>query len=284
MTIDGVNILTTYSATLLYGSLNSLIEYPDIKPPKKNDWAEYDGIEVDLSNPVLDKRNVTLTFLILEDKIDSFVTFLLAKTYRDYYSKDLNYTFTLRCLEIVDIDKTQPKFAIKIKLSDDFPLKDYVYEGLSRIIYFSSTTITWDRTDIFFGQSSTDYGFVIDDISSSAYGILLLEETNDSLDSSAKTKNKLEIESNFISGVFVAEQASKKKEYSATLDLFFKESVVNFMKGYNAFLYNLIKPENRILAINGKTYNFYYDKSKVITLIVINNVVWCNFEVNIVLI
>ena len=56
------------------------------------------------------------------------------------------------------------------------------------------------------------------------------------------------------------------------------------MKGYNAFLYNLIKPENRILAINGKTYNFYYDKSKVITLIVINNVVWCNFEVNIVLI
>ena len=48
--------------------------YPSLKTPDQNDWQEEDGVEVDLSAPVLDTREVRLSFL-LNDVYGSFSDF-----------------------------------------------------------------------------------------------------------------------------------------------------------------------------------------------------------------
>jgi hypothetical protein len=285
MIIDGINIATTYSATLLYGSLNSVIEYPSMKAPLKNDWAEFDGVEVDLTNPILDKKDIDLNLLIAESKIDEFITFLKEKTYRIYHFDDLNTSFKLRCLELSDTQKIQGRCFIKLKLSDDFPLDGYVYEGVPSWYYFSSTTITFDRTDIFFGNKTTgNSDLSISGISFSAYGISVLEGTKDSLEGVVKIKEKLEVKSKFISGVSVAEQVSKTKEYNATLKLFMNQDTNSFLNNYKAFLYEFVMPDVKILYAHGKEYQCYYSDSNVQDLIVLDGIVWCSFSVNIVVI
>ncbi|TXD47331.1 hypothetical protein [Polaribacter sp. IC073] len=262
MIIDNVNIATVYLATLLQGGLEAVLQYPKIKKPVSNDWAEHDGLEVDLSSPKLDSKGIDLNLLIDETKIDLFITFLLAKTYRVYHFSKLNTSFKLRFSGISDIEKIQGKCFIKLKLENDAPLKDYVY---------SVPNLT-----------ASSYNYTVDNVDISTYGIVPLQGSKDGLEGALNTKDKLEIKSNYTSGVKVAEQISKKQENKAILNLFMNQSTANFLKGYNAFLYNLIQPNARVLVANGKTYNFYYESSKISDLVVSEGKVWCKFSLNIV--
>jgi hypothetical protein len=263
MIIDGLDISTNFKASLLQGSLESVLEYPKLKAPKKNDWAEFDGLEVDLVSPVLDKKDVVLGLLIAETKIDAFITFLTAKTYRIFQFEALNISIKLRCSEISEIKKIQGQCIIKLTLSKDFPLENYVYVAPN--------------------LSAQDYGYTLDNINLSKYGIMPLEGTKDNLEGTVKFKNKLEVSSNYRNGVFVSEQASRTKEYKATLNLFIKQSIPNFLIGYNAFLYDLVRSDERNLDTAQRLNKCYYSDSKINDLLVLDGVVWCKFSVDMIM-
>lgn len=265
MTIDGYIINTIYGATLLDYSFKSLLAYPKLKSPAKNDWAEHDGLEVDLSAPKLDKKQVILNFLCNENEVNAFIEFLKLKTYRNFIFNDLNKSFKLRITSVFDVKKIQGKCFLKIKLSDDFPLEGYTY-------------VTPNLT------ASHDFGYLLDGVNFTKYGIIPLQGTKDSLEGGVEVKNKLEIKSKFLSGVKVAEQASKSKEYTATLNLFVKQNVINFFKGYNAFLYDLTKPNERTITAYGRNYKCFYNSSKIEDFIIAGDAVWCKFSVNVVVI
>lgn len=260
MIIDGTNIYTAYNAILLQGGLNSLLAYPKLKTPAKNDWAEHNGIEVDLEAPRLDKKEVTLKILCNTESVDAFLDFLMQKTYRNYHFTSINKAFKLRFNGVSDVKKIQGRCFLTLKLSDDFPLYDYTYEAPNL-------------------TASHDFGYLLDGVKFTKYGLIPLEGTN--LESTTEVKEKLEVGSKFINGVKVAEQTSKKKEYTATLQLFSKQSTADFFKGYNAFLHDLIKPNERILTADGKAYKCYYRSARIQDFILTEGIVWCKFSINI---
>lgn len=58
--IDGLDIYASYRAYVADQGYNSFIQWASFKNVSYNDWYEEDGIEPDLSNPVLDSRTFTL--------------------------------------------------------------------------------------------------------------------------------------------------------------------------------------------------------------------------------
>ncbi len=261
MTIDGINIKSTFGATILDNSYESLLQYPKLKEPQKNDWAEYDGLEVDLVNPVLDKKDIVLKIYCNCD-VEGFINFLMQKTYRTYEFEDLGLSFKLRFFGITNI-RTHYNIGgvivckeFELKLSDDsgqIPELNYSVQS-----------------------SIHDLGFLLDGKNFKDYGIYPKAEKEQ-----AETKPKLEIRSRFITGVRVAEQIGKKKEYTATLKLFIHSNTQSFLSGYYQFLNDLIKPNERILTIQGKEYKCYYQSSKINDFDLQGSDVWCAFDVNV---
>ena len=65
--MDGVDVYATYGAFVVQDGYKGLVQWPALKEPDSNDWAEEDGIEVDLSAPVLDAKEVRLEMAFLGD-------------------------------------------------------------------------------------------------------------------------------------------------------------------------------------------------------------------------
>ena len=66
--IDGEDIYTKYGVYVVKGGWNELIAYPPLKSVTYNDWQEQDGVEADLSNPVLNTHDVQIKFAYDGDK------------------------------------------------------------------------------------------------------------------------------------------------------------------------------------------------------------------------
>ena len=60
--IDGIDIYTRYGVVIADGGYNDLLCFPAMKDPEYNDWPEEDGIEVDLDAPMLEAKEVVISF------------------------------------------------------------------------------------------------------------------------------------------------------------------------------------------------------------------------------
>ena len=60
--IDGNDAYLQYGAYGVSGGWNELVAYPPLKSVESNDWQEEDGVEADLSEPVLNTREVSVKF------------------------------------------------------------------------------------------------------------------------------------------------------------------------------------------------------------------------------
>ncbi len=264
MIIDGKNTKIEYGLHILEGSYNSLLQYPTLKEPQKNDWAEFDGLEVDLVNPVLDKKEITLSVICSADKTDDLVNYLQKKTYHNFLFTEIEMSYKLRFIGLVNVKRYNDKCSFDLKLSNDTPLINYAY---------SMPTL----------PTQHNFNYFLDGVNFTQYAISVLDGTDRNLENTKQVKEKLEIESKFISGVKVFEQIGKKSEYTTTLHLFIKGSVNDFLTGYRAFLYDLIRPNERVLTANQKEYKCYYHSSKINRFILKNNRVWCQFNINLVI-
>lgn len=264
MTIDGVNILTNYNGIISDESMKTIISYPSLKEPETNDWAEETGIEVDLSSPTLDKRNVSLAILCDADKASAFVDFLLLKTYRIYDFPELGCNYKFRFKGISNFDITNAKCTFTVNLIDDLPLFNYIYQAPT--------------------LNAVDYGCTIDAVNIKTFGVTILEGTYESLEGFSTVKNRLEIRNRLMSGVKVEEAVQMFSEYSATINCFMKQTIANFWIGYNALLYALAQPNLRTLVANGKTYQFYYKGCKIDLCHVSKGMIYCEFSIEIVIV
>ena len=102
--IDSVDMFTTYGAAILKGSYNSLFAYPNAKEPLQNDWFEYDGLDVDLTDRYFDNISVNIQFVIISNvsvadlvaKRDAFNNVLRAAGYRNLYLSGMQVGLQLR--------------------------------------------------------------------------------------------------------------------------------------------------------------------------------------------
>ena len=60
--IDNVSTCNQFGVWVTRGGYSDLLAFPAMREPDYTDWPEHDGIEVDLSAPILEEKTVDITF------------------------------------------------------------------------------------------------------------------------------------------------------------------------------------------------------------------------------
>ena len=263
MKINNTDIQTLH-AKLVEGSLASLLSYPALKSLNKNDWAEESGTEYDLSAPQLSAKEITLQLLLPESLYPNLVTFLSVQAYANYTFDFINLTYQLR---LISLSKTQVSggyVTADIRLSDDFPLQGYTYQ---------TPTLTAHNVETY-----------IDGKNLTQYGITLLEGTQQELITAGNAKTPYTAQNSTMSGLIATDVPIYFQERTATLKCFMYLPISDFLKGYFALLYDLVRPDERTLSYQGKSYKCIYKDGKITELYIDNPLIWVKFDLQLTII
>ena len=96
--IDGNDAYLQYGVYVTSGGFNELVAFPPLKSVDSNDWQEEDGVEADLSAPVLNTREIQVKFAFsgLFSRFCAFIELLSDGAYHEFYCAHIQRTFTLR--------------------------------------------------------------------------------------------------------------------------------------------------------------------------------------------
>lgn len=110
--IDGVDI-ALFGAFIERDGSNSLLVFPSRTTPEFNDWAEYDGLDVDLSDLSFEAKKVSIKYVItaddgdeFEQRLNNFQLLHLQAGYREVYIREYGITVTLRFLNFTSFKQT----------------------------------------------------------------------------------------------------------------------------------------------------------------------------------
>ncbi|MFJ1328144.1 hypothetical protein [Capnocytophaga canimorsus] len=152
MKINNTHI-STLQAHLLDGSLASLLSYPALKTPAKNDWAEHHGTEYDLQNLYLKSKEITLKITLPISQWEDFKNLILTNLYADYYFSMIDRTYRLRFVGFAKTEYFAGNIQTELKLSDDEPTKGYIYQP--------PTLTAYDTEGMLNGKKLSDYGICL---------------------------------------------------------------------------------------------------------------------------
>lgn len=160
--IDGNDAYTAYGVYVVEGGYNDLLKFHPLKNPTTNDWAEEDGVEVDLSAPVLNTKDVSLKLAVsgLYSRLNSLVQRLSDKSYHTFNCVEIGRTFRLRLTQMSSLDTALTLGFVTLKFADDFPPEFNEWSEYR--------PLPW-------GAQSDDY--TIDDRNFSEYGVRVLSGT-----------------------------------------------------------------------------------------------------------
>ena len=263
MKINNIDIQTLH-AKLVEGSLASLLSYPALKSLNKNDWAEESSSEYDLSALQLSAKEITLQLLLPESLYPNLVTLLSVHAYANYTFDFINLTYRLR---LIGLSKTQVSggyVTADIRLSDDLPLQGYTYQA---------PTLTTHNVEAY-----------IDSKNLTQYGITLLEGTQQELITAGNAKTPYTAQNSTMSGLIAADVPIYFQERTATLKCFMYLPITDFIKGYFALLYDLVRPEERTLNYQGKSYKCIYKDGKITELYIDDPLIWIKFDLQLTII
>ena len=263
MKINNIDIHTLH-AKLVEGSLASLLSYLALKSLNKNDWAEESSSEYDLSAPQLSAKEITLQLLLPESLYPNLVTLLSVRAYANYTFDFINLTYRLR---LIGLSKTQVSggyVTADIRLSDDFPLQGYTYQA---------PTLTAHHVEAY-----------IDGKNLTQYGITLLEGTQQELITAGNAKTPYTAQNSTMSGLIAADVPIYFQERTVTLKCFMYLPITDFIKGYFALLYDLVRPGEHTLNYQGKSYKCIYKDGKITELYIDNPLIWVKFDLQLTII
>lgn len=102
ITLDGLDIKTTYGVFAIRGSYNDLVGLPNMKEPSSYSWPTENFDDVDLTDRKVASRDITITFLLSADtptelwnRRGALRIALTADGYRTLYIESLDRTFQL---------------------------------------------------------------------------------------------------------------------------------------------------------------------------------------------
>lgn len=276
--IDGKEARETYGASLLEGSYAELLCPPPLKKVESNDWAEYDGIEPDLSSPVLDSREVKLPVYIRggESAANAFIKALsfdpqpgevstLTSAYHLFNVPDLGRTWKLR-LKSVDVDEYWPggNLSLSLTLVDDFPLDGYEYLE-------PQSDLKPDESCMIGGRPFSDYGIKLTE--GGIKEALLLRDVKEAMlrDISVVT-----------GAIYDSKKAVRYKDRTIELPcLMTAPTVALWHRNMDALLYDLTRPGLKVLKIKGvqEQWDVYYDSTEMEYFMADILPVSCSFDI-----
>lgn len=242
--VDGIDIYQRYGAKVTRNGYNDLLTFPPLVTPDSTSWPEEDGVEVDLMDPKLDVKDVSISFVA--DDSNGLINFLSQPGYH-VWSVGLGREWHLRINTQSNHQLIDTTSIFTLKFIDDFPIRAEEYvsgPGCGVII------------------PKCDYE--IDGISLRDYGIIVKKGTRDDVLKSSAVKQNLSQKIQTKDGQFYDVDQVVFEAKDVTFNLYMcADSIERFWQCYDAFFNDLIKPEERSLYVEytGEEYPCYYKKT-----------------------
>nr|DAD63654.1 MAG TPA: hypothetical protein [Caudoviricetes sp.] len=264
--IDGKDVYTEYGVYVVKGGWNELIAYPSLKPIDSNDWQEMDGIEADLSAPVLDTREIQLkvAFTGFDSRFFALIRHLSDGAYHTFDCRHIERTYRLRLVSHPNLSVAQALGAVTMKFADDFQLSGYTYKKPA------SNVAAYD-----------DYTF--DGVKFTDYGVRVLKGTLDEVKKMPTVKtNLLRNISTQMGALYDGKNVTYKSKDVKINCLMRADTLEELWRNYDALLYNLILPNTHNLWVRelNKEFPFYY-KSCQVTEFYPTDKIWLQFTLTV---
>lgn len=245
--IDGQDLYTTYGVYIVADSYKNLIAMPPLQEPDKNDWHEEDGIEVDLSHPVLKAKEVQLNFASLEiNKFNDLINLLADKSYHIFEFLDIQRSFRLRLVGSTKNNACNELGLFSLKFMDDFPFYNFTFEKPVADAYITN--------------------YKLDGKDFSEYSIKILEGSKKELIKVPGIKENLIIKSKYAEGLVYDDDKSAFKSKEIKINCLLRTDNINELwQNYTALLHDLIQPNERTIYSKelNHTFRCYYKNCKV---------------------
>lgn len=273
--IDGYDAYDEWGVWIT-GKLESLIQWPKMKPVTENIWQERDGVETDLSDPKLASRDLTLNFAMKECSVtalNDFVAYLKSSVYHTFTFNSLGgRTYTLRLLSYASLDYAAKLCFLAVKFADDTPLPEYEY--LAPV----SSIESLDEYKID-GKRLTDYGVRV--LQGSLSEILKHGNIKEAMKRDIKVLNGV---------IYDAGAVPKYKSRDVRLKCLMRAATISELwQNWDALLYDLTKPNEHLLYSEVVAYTppgqqiveppgfYFYYKSCQVTSFYPTDKIWLEF-------
>lgn len=247
--IDGLDAYTEFGAYVIEGGYNELIAMPPLKDVDYNDWQEEDGIEADLSNPQLNSREISIQFATpkIMSGFISLLVLLSDESYHEFDCRSIGRKYRLRLLSQPNLDKIRDFGFIGLKFADDFPLDGYKYQPPKSNLVFND-----------------DY--TLDKAPLSSWGVTVLAGSMKEILKSPTVKSNLTRNLKTLPGAIYDGKTVTYKSKDVKLQCLMRaQTLEELWRNYDAFLFDLIRPEERVLEALDIAEDFpcYYRKCQV---------------------
>jgi len=246
MKIDGIDI-SKYEAVMERGGVAALLAYPSLVEPETQEWAEHDGLEVDLDNPKLQSREIDLPFTANSLEHMGALLADLSKTgYRNIRSSVLSESWRLRYISQGSITSLVDGARSFVRFADDMP-RTLFSNRLPHLGYGQPVPPLPNK-------------YFMDGISFSDYGLIVLG-AKDSIYRAPDMRESLKITNKVMDGAIYDSELAQFKGKDVVFKLsFYCDTTERLLNNHRAFFYDLIQSNERILTTDYLTEDlkFYY--------------------------
>lgn len=238
--IGGKDAYSEYGVFITEGGYDGLVAFPSLKTIDSNDWAEEDGIEPDLSSPVLDTREMDIKFAYhgSDANMGAFIELLSDMAYHTFDFREIDKSYKLRLVSQSKLSYIRTLGLFTLRFADDFPLDGYTYEEPVSSLNISD-------------------GYELDDRDFSEYGIRVLEGSEAEIQKSpAVKKNLLQNIASRSGAIYDGEYVTFQTKEVKLSCLMRAATLQEFWRNYHAFLYDLTRPDERRLYVNATGYEY----------------------------
>jgi hypothetical protein len=261
--IDGIDVYSKYGIYVTESGWNELIAWPPMKEVSSNDWWEYDGIEADLSAPVLNTRNISISFAVsgVFSRFAGFFELLSDGAYHTFFCAHIGRTYTLRLVSTSSLDYTKMLGLLKLTFADDAPFSNYTYVAPSS------------------GVMSSD-SYTLDGVNLTNYGVRVLGGTlSEFLKSAAAKENMLRNIPTQSGAIYDGQNVFYKSKDVKLSCLMRADTLTELWRNWDALLYDLIKSGERSVYVSELEQAFpCFYKSCTVTSFFPDDRIWLEFS------
>lgn len=247
--IDGVDIYTAYGVSISDIAYKDLACLPELKPIAFNDWQEKNGIDPDLSSPIIKAKSITIPFHLSgsHSSYSAFISSITGMSYHSFHFANIGLIKSLRLVSCGNIKSVNGLSVFKLTFSDDDPMNDYSYDAPS--------------------SSIEKYGdYFLDGVDLANYGIRVLLGSIDSINKAPDVKENLRRDISVVNGIIYDDNVVTFKSKTAQIKCLMRAvDAHEFWRNRNALLYDLTRPGERTFTVAelGKDIPCFYKSCSV---------------------
>lgn len=274
-TIDGDNSYTNYRVLVEQYGYKGLIAVPQLKGIEVTEWRDEDGIEADLSSPVIGARTVPLQFVFTDiNMMGIFFDVITDGTYHEFSFTEIGLTVSLR-------------------LQSSPSLSSFIRIGRVSMTFVEDRPIIPAASPYALGATRvTQRGYELDGIDLSRCGCWVLDGIQNILKPPAVKENVTVNKSNTAGQTYMPQY--HLDDTDEVTDVFFKSkdvtlnllinarSLTEFWRCWNSLFSILTDADERELSVaDAGEFHSCYFKSNSVTRFDIrqSGTVWCEFSV-----